>query len=172
MLPLTPRSRIEMRDESENELVSSLNSHLFSSLNSHPSSLYEVGGIRTPAVRVKSPLCCRYTTTPSLVVRTVFFAVVHASLVLPVSSNSHREIVREGVEPSFPLYRNGVLNPWTTGLLGIRLKTVEKGSHMLAFLRHEDSRLNDPCGIRTLPHRLERPATSPEVERAVKKCPS
>ena len=31
-----------------------------------PSSFQtEAGGIRTPTVRVKSSLCCRYTTTPN-----------------------------------------------------------------------------------------------------------
>lgn len=126
-------------------------------------------------MRVKSSLCCRYTTTPSLVARTVSVAVVYSSLALLSSIESSSEIVREGVEPSFPLYRNGVLDHWTTGLcveaVGLRPEARGRGSRLFCLahlLQPYASRLNDPCGIRTLPGRLERPATSPEVERAVR----
>lgn len=55
-------------------------------------------------------------------------------------------VAGEGVEPSFPSYQDGVLNHWTT--------------------RRSAS---DSCGIRTQPDWRERPATSPDVQRAVQK---
>ena len=61
----------------------------------------------------------------------------------PHGFRTSSSVAGEGVEPSFPSYQDGVLNHWTT--------------------RRSAS---DSCGIRTQPDWRERPATSPEVQRA------
>ena len=68
----------------------------------HSSFPNGAGGIRTPAVRVKSSLCCRYTTTPDEGVAAFesLFAL-HVDLL--------RSIARDGVEPSLSPYQNDVL---------------------------------------------------------------
>lgn len=81
-------------------------------------------------------------------------------------------VAREGVEPSFPPYQSGVLNRWTTGLVvesgwpdsNRRFRAPKARGVPLPYI---PSCVSDPCGIRTQPLRLERPATSPEVKRAV-----
>jgi hypothetical protein len=64
----------------------------------------------------------------------------------PHGFRTSSSVAGEGVEPSFPSYQDGVLNHWTT--------------------RRSAS---DSCGIRTQPDWRERPATSPDVQRAVQK---
>ena len=65
----------------------------------------EAGGIRTPTRRIKSPVCCRYTTTPSLVGDSVSNDFSPASLCSSVISR----VARDGIEPPPPLYQNDML---------------------------------------------------------------
>ena len=100
---------------------------------------------------------------------------VHLLSDMPRHKAADAAVAREGVEPSFPPYQSGVLDRWTTGLCvnlcsrDGRTRTDDSVLPRHVGCRSPTSRevFSDPCGIRTQPLRLERPATSPEVERAM-----
>ena len=146
------------------------------------------GGIRTPAGRVKSSLCCRYTTTPSEGVATFVCQIeFHDALLQSLGTELNRRSRR--IRTMCFRYttkrsrdgRTRTDDSVVPGHVGCRSPTSRLSVRTVGFeptiswpparrdtrLRYALPSSNDPCGIRTQPGQLERLATSPEVERAV-----
>ena len=119
----------------------------------------EVGGTRTLAVRVKSSLCCRYTTTSG--------EGVDGFSAIGGGHESLRKCTRRSAR------RSDSTVAWLTADCSFKSGWSDSNRRFLAPkasgvpLPDTPRCVIDPCGIRTRPHQLERLATSPEVERAV-----
>ena len=89
-------------------------------------------------------------------------------LVKSGTSGSNRDppAPKAGVLPSAPLPES--LCQWTCRELNPEALSANQSADPSASPLF----FSDPCGIRTRPRWLERPVTSPEVERAVASCPT